>query len=381
MRHTVRSLAAAAVVSLTACAGTTTEALADADAQRAAAEFDHIADSLISAGADVSLTYAYRGLARAVRVGHPSPVTITIDGAVANFLAVGREVDWARTGACAEPGSLCLMAPPLRSMIAWDRAMPRRVVQLTATPGGMPIGALYPGTTMGAFMNTATLTWFDGAGGVYLGTDGTQSISDPVRSSSPCFTTTFPTISPGGTCVLADFTISFAGTVAPPPVLMARNTATGTHTLAMVSQSVAGSSVVLSGTCTLCTGGGYPAGWLPPINLFGPMLPSQLTASAGSTGVTLTLTVLNPGAAPVELHFTSGQQYDFRIRTAGGTPVWTWSADKSFTGALSSRTLGPNESVTYVGQWTPARPGSYVAVGSLVSSSHHAEAAATFVVP
>lgn len=381
MRHTVRAVAVAAVVSLTACGGTATETLADADAQRAAAEFDHIADSLMSAGADASLTYAYRGLAGAVRVGHPSPVSITIDGTPTSFLAVARDIDWERTGACAEPGSLCLMAPPLRSMIAWDRATPRRVVQLTATPGGMPIGALYPGTTMGAFMNTATLSYLDGAGGMYLGTDGTQSISDPVRSSTPCFTTTFPTISPGGTCVLADFTVSFSGTVAPPPVVISRNTATGTHTLAMASQPVAGSSVLLSGSCTLCAGSGYPTGWLPPINLFGAMLPSQLTASVGPTGVTLTFAVLNPGTAPVELHFTSGQQYDFRIRTAGGAPVWTWSANKSFIAALSSRTLAPNETLTYTEQWTPVQPGSYVALGSLVSSSHHAEAAAAFLVP
>lgn len=380
MRHPARTLTAAAVA-LTACTGTPTETLTDADAQRAAALFDHVADSLTAAGSDAMVVQAYRGLASAVRIGHPSPISIAIDGSPREFLAIAREVDWARTGACADPGSLCLMAPPLRSMIAWDRATPRRVVQLTATPGGMPIGALIPGTTMGAFMNTATLTYFDGAGGMYLGTDGTQSISDPVRSSTPCFTTTFPTISPGGTCVLADFTVSFAGTVAPPPVLIPRNTATGTHVLAMTSQPVAGSSVVLSGTCTLCAGSGYPAGWLPPINLVGTMLASQLTTSVGPMSVTLTFTVLNPGPAPVELRFTSGQQYEFRIRTPGGAPVWTWSADKGFTAALSSRTLAPNESVTYVEQWSPAQPGSYVALGSLVSSSHHAEAATTFVVP
>lgn len=381
MRTVVHALTLAATVTLVGCNGSSTGPLGDVDAARAAAEFDHIADSLTAAGSDVSVVYAYRGLASAVRIGHPSTIAITIDGSPREFLAVARDVDWARTGACAEPGSLCLMAPPLRSMIAWDRATPRRVVQLTATPGGMPIGMLYPGTTTGEFMNTATLTYFDGAGGMYVGTDGTQSISDPVRSSTPCFTTNVPTISPGGDCVLADFTVSFTGTVAPPPVLISRNTATGTHTLAMSSQPVAGSSVVLSGSCTLCAGTGYPPGWLPPINLFGMMLPSHLTASVGATGVTLTFTVLNPGTAPVELRFTSGQQYDFRIRTAAGAPVWTWSANKSFTGALTSRTLGPNESVTYVEQWSPAQPGSYVALGSLVSSSHHAEAAAAFVVP
>lgn len=380
MRHVIRTLAIAAVVSLTGCASGPTETLTDADALRAAAEFDHIADSLTAAGGELTVVSAYRGLANAVRIGHPSRIAIAIDGAPHEFLAVARDVDWARTGACADPGSLCLMAPPLRSMIAWDRATPRRVVQLTATPGGMPIGMLYPGTTTGAFMNTATLTYFDGAGGTFVGIDGTQAISDPVRSSTPCFTTTFPTISPGGDCVLADFTVSFSGTVAPPPVLISRNTATGTHALAMSSQSVAGSSVLLSGPCTPCSGN-YPPGWLPPINLFGAMLPSQLTATVGTTGVTLTFTVLNPGTAPVELHFTSGQQYEFRIRTAGGAPVWTWSANKSFTAALSSRTLGPNESVTYVEQWTAAQPGSYLALGSLVSSSHHAEAVTAFVVP
>lgn len=380
MRHVVPTLAIAATITFVGCDRGATEPLANADALRAAAEFEHIADSLTTSGSDATVVDAYRGLANAVRIGHPSTVTVAIDGTPRDFLAVARDVDWERTGACADPGSLCLMAPPLRSMIAWDRATPRRVVQLTATPGGMPIGMLYPGTTMGPFMNTATLTWFDGAGGMYVGTDGTQAISAPVRSSTPCFATNYPTISPGGDCVLADFIVSFSGTVAPPPVMISRNTAAGTHTLAMASQSVAGSSVLLSGSCTPCAGS-YPPGWLPPINLFGTMLPSQLTASVGPTGVTLSFAVLNPGTAPVELHFTSGQQYDFRIRTAGGTPVWTWSANKSFTAALSSRTLAPNESVTYLEQWTPAQPGSYVALGSLVSSSHHAEAATAFVVP
>jgi hypothetical protein len=381
MRHTLRPLVIAATVTLVACHGGSTEPLPDVDAARAASEFEHVADSLMTAGSDVAVVDAYRGLASAVRIGHPSPVTIMIDGSPHEFLALARDIDWERTGACAEPGSLCLMAPPLRSMIAWDRSTPRRVVQLTATPGGMPIGMLYPGTSMGPFLNTATLTYFDGAGGMYVGTDGAQSITDPVRSTTPCFTTNYPTFAPGGTCVLADFVVSFAGTVAPPPVTIARNTATGTHTLAMSSQPVSGSSVVLSGSCTLCAGNGYPPGWLPPINLMGIMLPSQLSASVAPGGVTLTFTVLNPGTAPVELHFTSGQQYEFRIRTAAGAPVWTWSANKSFTAALSSRTLGPNESLTYVERWSPALPGSYVALGSLVSSSHHAEAAAAFVVP
>ena len=381
MRHVIHTIAFAATLTLVGCNGGSTAPLGDVDAARAAAEFERIADSLTAVGGDVSVVHAYRGLANAVRIGHPSPIVIAIDGSSRDFLAVARDVDWERTGACAEPGSLCLMAPPLRSMIAWDRATPRRVVQLTATPGGMPIGMLYPGTSMGSFMNTATLTYFDGAGGMYIGTDGSQNISDPVRTSTPCFTTNFPTIAPGGTCVLADFTVSFSGTVAPPPVVISRNTASGSHTLAMSSQSVAGSSVVLSGSCTLCAGSGYPPGWLPPINLLGTMLPSQLTASVGPAGVTLTFSVVNPGTAPVELHFTSGQQYDFRIRTASGAPVWTWSANKSFTAALSSRTLGPNESVSYVEQWAPAPPGSYVALGSLVSSSHHAEAATAFVVP
>jgi len=50
MRHVIRTLAIAAVVSLTGCAGGPTETLTDADALRAAAEFDHIADSLTAAG-------------------------------------------------------------------------------------------------------------------------------------------------------------------------------------------------------------------------------------------------------------------------------------------------------------------------------------------
>lgn len=111
------------------------------------------------------------------------------------------------------------------------------------------------------------------------------------------------------------------------------------------------------------------------------MLPSTVTAVVASSGVALTLTVTNPSSAPLTVEFSSGQQFDFRVRRPDGTAVWTWSADKGFITMLTSRTLAPGETATFSAQWSPASPGAYVAVGNLTSTSHPSEAVAAFTVP
>ena len=111
------------------------------------------------------------------------------------------------------------------------------------------------------------------------------------------------------------------------------------------------------------------------------MLSSSVTAIAASSGVALTLTVTNPSSAPLTLEFSSGQQFDFRVRRSDGTVVWLWSADKLFTAMLTSRSLAPGETATYSAVWSPVTPGSYLAVGTLTSTSHAGEATAAFVVP
>lgn len=89
--------------------------------------------------------------------------------------------------------------------------------------------------------------------------------------------------------------------------------------------------------------------------------------------VVLTLTVTNPARSPVTLEFSSGQKYDFEVRRAGQV-VWRWAADRMFTQALTSLTLGPGERLSFSERWNqkdnqgqqvPA--GTYEAVATLTT--------------
>ena len=70
--------------------------------------------------------------------------------------------------------------------------------------------------------------------------------------------------------------------------------------------------------------------------------------------VQFTLTVTNPGPAPVTYMRPlgpSGQRYDFFVRTADGRGVWHWSHGKVFTLALERHTLAPGETLTFNETW------------------------------
>jgi hypothetical protein len=90
----------------------------------------------------------------------------------------------------------------------------------------------------------------------------------------------------------------------------------------------------------------------PPQTVESSGLVSSLRVETGDT-VVLTLQVTNPSAAPMVFNFTSGQMYDFAVRTAAGAEVWRWSADRGVTQAVQPRTLGPGETWTFTERWTP----------------------------
>lgn len=74
------------------------------------------------------------------------------------------------------------------------------------------------------------------------------------------------------------------------------------------------------------------------------------TDRAGYTSgapISLNLTIRNTGTGPATLRFSSGQRYDFSIRDAAGSIVWTWSADRSFIQALGEEQIGPGEALTF----------------------------------
>ena len=98
--------------------------------------------------------------------------------------------------------------------------------------------------------------------------------------------------------------------------------------------------------------------------------------------VTLTFAVKNASAEPVKVVYPSGQKYDFVvIDSTTGKSVWSWSASRTFIQAVNDETVRAGESLTFVEKWTPPKKGLYLAHAVLTSTSHRAQAYASFVVP
>jgi hypothetical protein len=394
MRLVCRTLTcAAATIVAAACSSDPTGVTPSPDVVDAATRFHELAEEAYAAGADPDIVHAYSGLGTEIqRGGRVSPVTIVVDGVAQEFLATARQVEFDAGAACAQPGSLCLLAPPLRSVLAWQKSDPRRVLQLSAMAGAANIGTAIPGLVDPGTLGRASLIYIDGAGGVFVGTSGTGSIGDPVTSDVPCRATTTPPPPSASSapelplqCTRAEFRASFNGLLAPAPVPVRGNTASGTHSIAMSSQPILGARLMLPGfgelsPCVDCVSG-YPRGMLPPIALSGQALATSLGVRVGSDGVTFTLRITNGRAQPVTLRFNSGQQYDFHVRRADGSIAWTWSMDKLFAAALTERTLASGEAVTYIGTWEQPVKGTFLAEGRLTSASHPAAAGTVFVVP
>ena len=394
MRTTLRTFAfLSAALAAAACSSDPTGLEPSQEVLDAATRFQQLAEEAYAAGADPDVVQAYAGLgAEIARGGQVSPVTITVDGVAREFLATARQIEIDAGPTCSQAGSLCLLAPPLRSVVAWQRSDPRRVVQLSAIGGAGDIGIAIPGMIDPGTFGRASLLYLDGTGGVYAGTSGTARIGDPATSDVACARPSVPP--PPSTssvpelpikCTRADFTASFDGTLSAAPVPVRGNTASGTHSLGMSTQSISGARLVLPelgapipcGDCLF----GYPRVMLPPIALSGSALQSTLDAAVANGIVTFTLRVTNGLAQPVTLRFNSGQQFDFRVRRLDGSIAWTWSMDKAFIGALTERTLASGETVTYTGEWLQPVKGTYLAEGRLTSSSHRAVAGRTLVVP
>lgn len=383
MRAHAPALSLAAALLLTACtndpAGTGADQAADA-----VVTFTRLADSVRAAGGDVDVADAYGHLAGTVRGNSQiSPVTISIDGVPAEFLATVRQSEMDAGPTCSQPGSLCLLVPPVRTLIAWQKSDPRRVVQVRASAGTTNIGSYVAGTAVAAFRGTAMLTYFDGPGAVYVGTEGTQAISDPAPGATPCPETPLPPgAAPSSTletfrCTRTSYTASFSGVVKAPSFPLGGNAPAGTHTLAMPSVAVLGTRIVASlPPCGLCGTNGFfdP----PPIDFGGSFLPATLTAAVTDV-VTLTFAVTNPRNVPMTVSFNDGQEFDLVVRRlSDGAPVWRWSQNKGFTQALKTRTLAPGETVTYSDSWTPTTTGEFSAQAILASVSHRASALTFF---
>lgn len=109
---------------------------------------------------------------------------------------------------------------------------------------------------------------------------------------------------------------------------------------------------------------------------------ASLSVQPGADSVRLTLQVTNAGTTPVTVSFSSGQSYDFAVRT-GGTILWTWSADRTFLQALRTETLAAGETRTWSESWAPPRgtSGPLTAVAMLTSTSHPVQRSTEFRLP
>jgi hypothetical protein len=153
----------------------------------------------------------------------------------------------------------------------------------------------------------------------------------------------------------------------------------------MAAQSVPGAHTLFAFTSCDTTCSGKPDVPTPPVVVRpSTELPAQLStivASTAASEVSLTLTVKNPNAQPIDVTFPSGQKYDFVVTDSlTGKDVWRWSAGRAFTQSLETRTVPPNGALTFTEKWTPPAKGLYLAHGFLVSTSHRAEAYASVIV-
>ncbi len=381
MRFTrIASIAIAAIALTSACGSESITVPAQNDAATVVDIFTRLADSVSHSGGDADLGGAYSSLAEAVRLGgRVSPVVITIDGVATTFLATAHQTEIAPLPCV--PGRLCnlplLATLNLRTLIAWQQDNPKRVVQLSSAADSDPIRAYLFPVLVPVAGPSASLVYFDGQGGTFFGSSGSQKVA-VTTSNDACAATgqgrpTDAIFSSPPRCTKADFTISFSAKAEPSSFLASRNTATGSHTFAMAAQPVLGARFELAAV----------APPLPPISVT-PIasLSAELTTATVDSVVALTLKVTNAASTAANVTFGSGQQYDFYVVDAAtGAHVWRWSEGMAFTMALGTVTIPANGSLTYSARWKPAKKGSYVAVGSLVSLSHRADAKVMVTVP
>jgi hypothetical protein len=392
--HAVRHLALASAAVLLACGGDSTAPLRYTDAAAAAQTFAQLADSVARNGGNAEAGTAYAGIAGILRMGgRITPITLTIDGASRSFLATAMNIE-SITNPC-PPNALCF-APSMRivqrSLIAWDRANPTRIVQLSSSSDDERIGMYGDSTSLALYAPMASLIYMDGTGIMYFGTSGEQRFSVS-KSSTPCpapdYFPPLGVLRPRGysaTCVLADITVKFDGTVEPSVYVAANKTAV-THTITMGAQTVAGthqetSVAACDTTCSVPPSDPNGPTPTPPVVVSpGTDLPASLAASMDSL-VHLVFTVKNPSGAPIRISFPSSQRFDIvAIDSTSGKSVWTWSANQAFLAMAQDETVPGNGALVYTASWKPPAKGLYLFHATLASTSPRAEAYTTVVVP
>jgi hypothetical protein len=261
------------------------------------------------------------------------------------------------------------------------------VIQLSSFSDAEPIAAVLFPTFAPVTTPMASLVYLDGNRGVYFGTSGTQKFSETF-SATPCSFSVPDSVRAlinTTPCTQSNFTIAFDAKVEPSQFLVANNSATGTHTIAMSAQSVAGSHVEITwpkcdSICAL--GPNVPLLPSPPVVVHpSAALPASLSATVDSV-VTLTFTVTNPSAQPITVRYPGGLKYDIIVTdSASGRVAWQSSFGKAATLAIIDETVPGNGKLVFTERWKPATRGVYLLHGLLASISHRAEAYASVLVP
>jgi hypothetical protein len=382
----------ASASALAACGSDSTSPIGPQDdAALAAQTFAQLADSVTRTGGDAVMSAAYTGIANIVRMGgHVTPITLSIDGTATTFIAAAMTTE-TTINDCPK-GAYCF-APPatyaFHHLIAWDKANPKRIVQLSSTSNDERIGAILDPLPLAIYARMASLIYLDGAGHTFLGISGTQKF-DVAKSDTPCPAPTDSAkvgyLRPNGTCTLADHTVQFSGTLEPSPFQLVSNVAKVQHTIAMSAQTVAGTRrafTVANVACdTACTKPPIDSASTPPV-VVKPSgeLRGKLAVTVDSV-MHLTFTVLNPSTEAAKIVFPSSQKYDFAVvDSTSGKEAWRWSASRTFLAAIVEQSVPAGGTLTFVETWKPAARGRYLAHAWLTSTSHRAEAYAAVVVP
>ncbi|KGP90744.1 sporulation protein [Pontibacillus chungwhensis BH030062] len=80
--------------------------------------------------------------------------------------------------------------------------------------------------------------------------------------------------------------------------------------------------------------------------------------------VTFDFSLKNNGEKDVNLHFSSGQQYEIIVKNAKGEEVYRYSEGKSFTQAVVSEEIKPSKELTFTSSWNYDQDGERVQPGT-----------------
>jgi hypothetical protein len=219
-----------------------------------------------------------------------------------------------------------------------------------------------------AVLTLAHLQLVEGRERFWAGTSGTFAST---MKTGPVCPTAIGLAVPQSTeikCNLAEFTWTLDATLEPARGLPFANAARVNHKIAIRNAVVVGTRIDVT--------------FSPPVREPTP-LTASLTANLNATGddVTLAFTVRNATDAPLELHFNSTQEYDFRIATRAGEVLWSWSALADFAATATTRVLPARGAVTYTAHWKPTAHGQLVVSAVLTTREPRLIAIAPLVVP